>query len=174
MHPVHPTLLLGRVQYRFTHFRRNVTPNFLDGLVIVLDRFQPFQHGGWDRHAAVFRHPLETLVALDGHNAGQYRTRDAIFSTSLDVIQEGLHIVKELRQYEISPGIDLGLEVHHLLFQAGTGRMALGMTGDGNAKVRPVQVSYQPDQIDGPCALSTAHIIWFPSHLASWWITPQC
>ena len=78
-----------------------------------------------------------------------------------------------MRQYEIGPGIDLGLEVHHLLFDAATGRMALGMTGDGNAKVRSVQFSYQLDQIDGPCALTPAHIILFPPHLASRWITPQ-
>ena len=99
---------------------------------------------------------MKAGVALNGYDPGKNGARYAVVPGPLDVGEEQVDIVEELRYNKIGSRVNLLLEMPYLIPPIITSGMPLWMPCNGNPKIIPVSVPNKPHQIDDTIAVSPA------------------
>jgi hypothetical protein len=94
----------ARVHHLRAHLPGQLHAVRLHRLVVLADGLQVLPHLVGHGGAAEGRHALEGGVALDRHHPWYDWACDVSRSTSREVFDKHLGVIKELRQHKVSPG----------------------------------------------------------------------
>mmetsp|Transcript_102395 Transcript_102395/g.142583 ORF Transcript_102395/g.142583 Transcript_102395/m.142583 type:complete len:352 (-) Transcript_102395:506-1561(-) len=105
------------LQQRFAHGHALLDAKLLESLIGGVGLLRPFHEALGHPCLAKLRHPLQPAQTIQAHDAGHDRHLDVILTAFLDELQENLGIQEHLGNDEAGTGIDLLLQIHHLLVE---------------------------------------------------------
>mmetsp|Transcript_58698 Transcript_58698/g.139776 ORF Transcript_58698/g.139776 Transcript_58698/m.139776 type:complete len:556 (-) Transcript_58698:504-2171(-) len=114
------------LQQCFAHGHALLDAKLLESLIGSVSLLRPFHEALGHARLAKLRHPLQPTQTIQAHDAGHDRHLDVILTAFLDELQENLGIQEHLSNDEAGTGIDLLLQIHHLLVE-------IGIAADGHS-----------------------------------------
>ena len=116
------------------HLHGHLNSEGLDGLVVLLDRFQfGFEFRGHNRLAEL-RHPLETAVVLNREQSGQDGDVDSVCAALVVPADVHVRVVEELGDNVVASGLDFVNQVLVVLFLARVVNVAFRVPSNSDAR----------------------------------------
>mmetsp|Transcript_23502 Transcript_23502/g.65092 ORF Transcript_23502/g.65092 Transcript_23502/m.65092 type:complete len:251 (-) Transcript_23502:255-1007(-) len=107
------------VEQGLAHLRAVLDAKGLEGVVGGVRRLCALQEALGQARLAEVRHPLKAAKVVEAHDAGHDGHIDSILLACLHEVQEYLRVKEHLGDDELRSGVDLLLQVLHLLLEVG-------------------------------------------------------
>ena len=120
-----------------------------DSLVVGFDLLEAPKDVGRNLGLGELAHSVEAVVTKDWHDSWNHFADNASQTAVRNPVVENLVVEEKLRDDEISPGINLFLQVTDVVFAGGRLQMYLGVAGHSDAEEVTIFLFYEFDKVGG-------------------------